>query len=302
MKKFLVPLLLAISVPVLAQDSTRVPFFKPEAIGFYSGITAFRDVPVTISDLQKIAPSSALLGADLDSFKTNTFTGSGNVNSVFGMGVDFRYRMRSNGQYAGFSRIRASIMYTNGQTAYREFYRNSTVRTDTVRLSNGQQFYVDSIHNEYYTYSWNYQALGIDLNQVFHTKDARIFSAYTGYGIHFGLIIGSYFSATHELQTGSQFLTTDSTATGSSMGYFTTNTRQDETENIATKNYYTFSFYVPVGFQVRFSKKKNFANKLCFFIEGRGGVNMMKVPGLGTRTSPFGIYMGGFRFCFENTQ
>ncbi|HTL80507.1 MAG TPA: hypothetical protein VL651_02320 [Bacteroidia bacterium] len=282
-----------------AQDSTHHCFLKPWSVEVRSGVSIYADVPLANYEMQMLAPSSEFLKRDFSGYGQNhPFPGFLiDANSEFGMNVQFQPYSKRSGKFLTYSVIRAGFNYSSVQLTGPHYSKYSSVRYDTVTSGN-LTLYMDSIHSDSYNFDWNTNIVSLNFSQVFHTNDAKIFSAGIGYGMMVGAGINSRFSASRFIMDMIQ-----ATSYGTTVGgvYNVSENYSSEYETIRTGTSFFARIYFPVQMQLRLSRKDNFFNHLALTGEFSPGLDMISIPNLGLRSHPVVTNNFGLKYYFEKS-
>jgi hypothetical protein len=285
-----------------AQETSEKPAcLKPYSINFVGGMSFYHDIPFSMDEMRKIAPTSQFLQRDFSGFPQNNYDSyTINGNSSFGSMVEFVPYDKKKNAYSGYSTFRAGFNFTSFQMGGPSFGKQTSQPIDTLYPGNGSTIYDDSVTYSNYRFSWGGQAIGVDLSQVFHTNDQRIFSFWVGYGLHVGMVLNTVFRADY---SGMKYLQT-STVTGPPNGGVSvveTGRNFDiQNETIKTKSAFCGGIYFPIGVQIRLSRKNNFWNKLAFTNEVRSSLDFQSVPGIGMLPRFYVNESLGLKYYFAN--
>ncbi|MBI3510004.1 MAG: hypothetical protein HY064_05030 [Bacteroidetes bacterium] len=277
-------------------------FFKPQAITLSGGMNVYNEIPFTLGEMRKIAPSSVILSGDFSSFTSSgTLSGySMSTNALGGLLAEFVPYSKKKNSYAWNSVVRAGLNYASFQFDGESFSRSSSVRYDTVTSGN-MTFYMDSTFFENYSFSWNTSVISADLSQLFHSNEAKLFSIGIGYGIQFGAGINSGFTASYFAMH--EVTMTQYPGGGGTAGmYSVSSDLHNENELVKTKNAFFGRIYVPLQFQLRLSRKNTFWNKLALTSEIRTSLDFVTVPNLGLQTHPCYFQNFGIKYYFQNNS
>lgn len=299
MKK--IALLLAVLPLFLhAQDSTSKPAcFKPWSVELLSGFNFYADIPLNLSDMKLVAPSSQLMQRDFTGYRTDggLFFRNYTINSnpYISAMVDFVPYGKRKKDYQWFSTVRFGISFNQLSVQGPSYSKQERTHIDTLYVSNGSTVYNDSVNNKSYTFQWTGQSIGLDASQMFHTDESRHFSIGMGYGVHVGMAMNTVFRAVYS----NYGYIESTTVTSNSYESVQNDTYFDaETENIRTKNVMMARVYFPITMQLRLSKKKNFLNKVALTSESRGSIDIQPIPGYGTLTRFYFNQNFGLKYYF----
>jgi hypothetical protein len=223
-----------------------------------------------------------------------------NLNSSFSAALSFLTYNKNKKNYPGYSVIRAGFTFTPFQVDGPSYFKSEQTRLDTINPGNGTTIYDDSISERMYNFNWSGESIGIDISQLFHTNDQRIFSFWTGYGLHFGIEVNNAFHADYSEINYKQTTIIRSSPTASLYTSDSPSTYTYKNEMIRTKNTFASKIYFPIGMQIRFSRKNTFWNKLAFTTEVRSSMEFQPVPGNGIMTRFYFNENMGLKYYFEN--
>lgn len=271
-----------------AQEETKPSFLKPYSVEISGGINVYRDYSLSLEEMKMIAPGSELINGDYSSFEeSNLYFTTTTTNSFFSAKAQFlpySKKKKSSSQYTTFH---IGFTYGNVQLQGPSYTKNKNYRFDTLVASNGTNYYVDSVSNDYAIFNWSEKLFGLDVGQTFHTNDSRIFSCWIGYGIQLAMGLDTRFNAYSYSSDYTHISGNYNPNTNTTTTYFTSDpshTSQVKNESIRTKNVFVPRLYFPVGFQFRFSRKENPWNKLAFTVETRVNMDVQPVPNSVTLT------------------
>ena len=283
------------------KNSDSTCFFKPYSFDLSGGMTFYNGLPLTNFEMRMIAPNSQLLNQNFSNFPQQSFYGySITGNTGFSAGVSFKIYNRKQNKFIDYSSVHAGFCFAPVQIDGPSYYRQNSQPIDTLYPGNGSTIYDDSISSENYDFNWGGKFLGVDLNQIFHTNDQHVFSFYTGYGLHAGMVLNTAFRGDYYKLKYLQTTTTPgglNTTAGTSQSGSTWETQQ---EVIKTKSVFCAGIYFPLGMQIRLSRKNNFWNKLCFTTEFRTGIDFQGVPNNGIMTRFYAAQSVGMKYYFQN--
>ena len=176
------------------------------------------------------------------------------------------------------------------------YLRTTDISHDTVGSGNNT-FYIDSTFHESYFFSWHTTVASIDVSQIFHTNDARLYSMAFGYGLQLGCGINNYFNASYN-----SFVIENITYPPHSQtsGYFSNMSDfHSELEITHCAPVFFGRVYFPISAQLRFSRKNNGFNHLAATAELRTGIDVQQVTNIGVMARPFYFQSFGLRYYFD---
>ncbi len=290
MKTSLFILLILSSAFLSAQNDSPAPsLLKPYCVELSYGMGFYRDSPLSLEEMKKVAPGSELLYRDYSGMdETNLFyTTTG--NSFFNAKTHFIPYDKKKGAYSKHSTIYIGFSYGNVQVQGPSYSKNERYPFDTLVASDGTVYYVDSVKSTFAIFNWTEKLIGLDIGQTFHTDDKKIFSCWMGYGLQLGMGVstrfqGYYSESKYNTLSGSYDPNTNTYTTNTNGGPDSYARSEGKTESIRTKNVFVPRLYFPVGVQIRFSRKENVWNKLALTIESRMNIDVQPTPNSVTLT------------------
>lgn len=265
-----------------AQEETHQPFLKPQSVELFYGVSFYRDAPLSLEEMKKVAPGSVLLNKDYSDFdEANLYFYGITGNSLLGVKAQFIPYSKKKKEYLNYSTIHIGFAYGEININGPSYLKEERNRFDTLVASNGSSFYLDSASKEFAQFNWSEKLVGIDIGQTFHTDDKRIFSCWAGYGIQLAMGLDTRFRGYYSYSEYNIISASDVPNSATTMNYSDPNasyTIEGKTETIRTKNVFVPRVYFPLGVQVRFSRKENFWNKLALTAEARMSMDIQPVP------------------------
>jgi hypothetical protein len=233
---------------------------------------------ITHQDLQKLAPSNSLLQS-VNTGSYNTQYNFSQVNPSTGTGfrmlLGLEMPKSNNAKYTKLFRVGFAYLSNSDYSKY--YYKTDKVIIDSfVSLSNGQKFFADSVNNDYFSTNLISDEIRLDANLIFRTNPKAIFSLYGGVGLSLGTIFNASVEARKTNNAYRTFPLTNST----NSNYYST-----KTESNAVSGGFSAMVYIPMGFDVRFSKKPNLWQNVHFFTEVSPSFGTRNVGGLASASN-----------------
>ena len=206
------------------------------------------------------------------------------VSGIHGLYVSIQFRDEPLNGFLRQPVLRVGFTYMNTSNLGAVFSRYTTTPYDTLTSSQtGNQVFVDSVFNQNINMNYQTQQLRLDGALIFQTSDKYRFSFHTGIGVSLGTAISSrttinYWEEKYTSNNGGESFSYYTYGEGSAM----------KTETFKNKNGFAFTGYIPVGFNVRLGKNREFWKHLNVYAEMRPGLYVTAIPELATQTN-FGL-------------
>lgn len=209
-------------------------------------------------------------------------------NLFLGLDMEFRHFSSSREDYIPGLKARLGINYSHKtMEGIRNTERTTLGRDTLVSGSSEKEIYSEKRDTKINDVTFSTNELRIDGSVLFHTSKERSISFYAGSGIQLGGVI----SSTVRLQSRSwentyYTIPENEIEIISSQGLINVNNEityyngasfeptEEKTEK--GKTYLTFGAYIPVGFNIQFTKKDTFLKHISLNSELRLGVNVAK--------------------------
>jgi len=222
-----------------------------------------------ISDFRSLAPNSEILRKDFSGFDSRrTMTeGGGSMFQSFQLGFKLP-KSTSSALRAGITHVaQNNLMSSNG-------YRSESFPYDTLTSSQtGEQFYIDSMHHEYYDFQYGSRQLLLDASLIFRLQGDRRWSLFGGIGMSVGFSYESFTELTYgEWNFGGRSVNQGFDSNGSRLFE-----RYDHKSGVSA------SVYLPLGIDFRIGKNREFWKPIHLFLETRPGFQLNDIPGNGLR-------------------
>jgi hypothetical protein len=233
---------------------------------------------ITHQDLQKLVPSNSLLQS-LNIASYNTQYNNGQVNPSTGTGfrmlLGLEMPKNTNAKYTKLFRV--GFAYLGNRDYSKYYYKTDKVIIDSFEsLSNGQMFFADSVNNEYFSTDLISDEIRLDASLIFRTNPKAIFSLYGGVGLSLGTIFNASVEARKTNNAYRTFPLTNST---------NSNFNSSKTESNAVSGGFSSLVYLPMGLDIRLSKKPNLWQYVHFFTEVSPSFGTRNVGGLASATN-----------------
>lgn len=271
---------------------TNKSFIQVNSIGLYAGGDTYRDGFEDRSIFQQAVPSSALAYSDLTGYSNTSgyaiyYTNAGNASEGISLNLHLRCQKK-------FGELRAGLTHTNVNIASQYYSRSSSTITDTTTLPGGDIIYTDSVNQSYYRYNWNSDLITVHLGWVVHTSPRRLTNLYTGIGFSAGMGFNGIYNAEYQNYSQKYY---ESQSTG---GYMGTAGDMEEIAHIQeafkAPSFTFWSVYVPVGINIRLSRRQNFWGHSAFYFEYQGAVQFVSPAGVNSKIRTASTFAGGLRW------
>lgn len=250
----------------------------------------------TQADFLKLAPNSTLLLNDLSGFEQAEGGNGGDNPMNGGPGGPRRGEMGGSnflGVYLGLRlgdekktgflqspvlRLGWNFNRMSGPTA--NFSRTTYTSFDTLQSAQtGTEYVLDSANTEHYDMSYRSSQLGLDAALIFQTSDKYRLGVHAGVGLSAAFAINSETQVTYHQDE--YVVTSDGSAFGPST-FGVDNTETMTSETFKNKGGYTIGAYIPIGFDYRVGKNREFWKHFHLYLETRPGIYISSIPELKT--------------------
>jgi hypothetical protein len=195
--------------------------------------------------------------------------------SVFSTALHFRMADSKRESFRGAPQFRLGISYRGGNMLSGYFTKVTQQQIDSVMNTvTGEMDYIDSMHRTNLAFRFNSEQLFLDASMVFTTSADRVFSIYTGAGLSAGIPIMSNASIT--FYDGHLRITRTSDGQET---YHEATTLKILEEFPSGSPHVLLIPYVPIGVNMRLSKKNPFLSQVSLFYEGRAGLYVRVLKG-----------------------
>ena len=282
-----------ISFAQTKSSEPRVEFTSISVL--FGGVTTLDNYSNGIDDFKKLAPNSDFLKEDLSKFDNSSFYFGTNTGPAFNVNSYFNIKNKEGKTVKYNPHFRIGITYTNQTLVSRSSAYSEIFRVDTlVSTIDGSVYYVDSIYSENYFMDYNREQLFIDGAYMVSSNPKSRFKFYAGLGVSLGLTFNSNtiissFSGNY-LESGVQLQNSNFYAFPESGNY--------EEEIYQNKESFSFMASIPLGLELRLSKKPNTWGNCRLYFEGRPSLSFVDIPELGSNLSTSNIWGTGFRYDF----
>lgn len=255
------------------------------------GLLLQGDRPISPENYIKINPSSLLSKFNYSDFDNNGYnTSSAQLTFTGLIGIKFRNKERTD--YKTNPILRLGIHTGSGGNSSNYFSNNNRTPYDTlISLQTGEEFYIDSITNEFLSFNYTSRQIRLDASLILSIRPEKRWSFFYGLGFNFGV---SYFSETTLSYNKSSSI--DGEIFESSYYNFTSNPISNYNERKTQATNFGYSIYTPLGLNFRLGKKGGKWEKTLLYYEIRPLVNVTSIPQLQVLTSS-GVQQGiGMKF------
>lgn len=302
MQKLIVSVItLCLSVTVFAQEKPvkekkKCSNMRIHEVHIQNGAYFIPAMNATQADFLKLAPNSTLLLNDLSGFQQTEGEHGDDDQMNGGPGGPRREGMGGSnflGVYLGLRlgdekkegflqapvvRLGWNFNRMSGPSA--NFSRTTYSSFDTLQSSQtGTEYVLDSANTEHYGMNYRSSQLGLDAALIFQSSDKYRL------GIHAGVGLSAAFAINSETQLTYHQREYVVTSDGSEFGPSTFDANESETttsETFKNKGGYTIGAYIPIGFDYRIGKNREFWKHFHLYLETRPGIYISSIPELKT--------------------
>ncbi|MES2763932.1 MAG: hypothetical protein V4677_17075 [Bacteroidota bacterium] len=276
---YLFLILLVFSGFLKAQTDTlkKKPFMKLYAFSLNAG-TLMNNETLTINALRKMSPDSKLLNQDYSYYNNKFNTTGGGFDGA--LQTAFIFYNRSKKAYNNKQEIRIGIHGQSSQTSDLALERKERVRFDTI-LSNTNPavYYIDTVKTHTCFIENEQSNFLIDLSYVEYLRPQnKIFSAYIGGGLGYGMIVQNIIKA--RLRYTESFEDQNHTT----YSYYTKSNDSGSNIHEETRLKYSniYQGAINAGILMRFSNiRKNRVSNFAINVDGKVGLRLLDLPNIG---------------------
>ncbi len=265
---------------LVAQEGSNVPAVKLVEAGVVPGYFV-SDFPfISIEDFKALAPDSRLLQNDYSDFTSGEPFFNSRGGAMFNAAVGMQFRSGKTGELRPNPLLRVAVSSYSGNFFKRDFNRSQSFPVDTLTSSQtGEIIVVDS--SSFQTLSMHYKSrqVALDISVIFRTNPDARWSLYGGVG----LSLGYSYNATTRVDYNSD---------GSRYDYNNRYNGLSQSESFDNDNGLRSMVYLPIGFDFRLGKKREFWQRIHLFTEVRPGLFYYEIPALDTYLQ--GFFSQGF--------
>lgn len=281
-----------------AEDSTASQQKLVKIISFSvaGGGEYYRDGYEDRAVFQQLQPNSPIMFADLSGYSNQLGFGSVrsmsfNSNSYASFSVNMRLRGQKN-----FSELRVGLLHSVVGLAAQDYSQETTTAQGQMQLPNGEMLYTDSVHMSSYSYRWYSDLLSLHAAWYLRSNPGRLFNCYTGLGLSGGIGYNGVVSASR-----SDYSYKRNYSNGRSHIYYQSDFQSEVQDNEAYKApaVAQFGAFIPIGANMRLSRRNNFLAHFALFGEYQGGLYLITCPKAETRIRTVSGLNGGIRYYVD---
>jgi len=248
------------------------------------------DRSISPENYMKLSTSPFLTKFDLSGFNNGFSVSSSQLTFTGLIGIKFRNKEKTD--YKTNPVLRIGIHTCSGVNSNNSFFNENRKPYDTlISVQTGDEFYIDSITNEYLNFSYSSRQIRFDASLILNIRPDKRWSFFYGLGFNFGV---SYFSET--ILNYSKRGSIDGELFESTYYNFSSNTISNYDERKTQATNFGYSIYTPLGVNFRLAKKGRKWENAFLYYEIRPLVNITSIPQLQVLTSS-GVHQGiGMKF------
>lgn len=268
-------------------------FVRFVSISAYGGGEIYREGFQDRTVFQQVTPNSTLAFADV--------TGHGNSNFGYGMllnsstssGINVNLRLRCQEK---FGELRFGLSHSMVSFASQYYYMETVTPLDTTLLPGGEALHSDSVAYSTFSYDWYSDIIQLHLGWIVRTDPKRLVNLYTGVGFYGGIGFNGVLEYNHRHSSLHQHYL----ASGGGMNY-TTNYEviSNVNEKYRAPMFKSFGVYVPIGFNIRLSRRNNFLRHLTLYGEYNGAIQFLVPKDVDPKVRTVSGMYGGMRWYFH---
>jgi hypothetical protein len=230
----------------------------------------------TLEDFKEIAPGSEILKKDLSTYSNPNAITFDMQSSLSGK-IGILFTDKKGNSYKSHPLLRMGFAYRKSSSLNSQLSKRTVTRLDTLTSSQGSApVYVDSVNHRNIGMRYEAEELRLDISIVFSTDPAMRWKLYGGLGLTAGGSLNAYTTISeseyrfNELSTSSSGNLIGSDRSISEHNY----------ERLRNANSFGYSFYVPVGIDLRLGNKRAFWKRLHVFYEAKPFFNSYNIKEL----------------------
>lgn len=296
MKYIILTLFFVVSLGAFSQKDTvkrhnKDVRLKISEVNIFTGDMSFPNVIDDFETFRKTAKDPSLIGTFDDYEKAVGY----DYISYFGINIALSPYRESDNTYNHYKKILLGINFKNGNRQVYRFTNEEFYTTTNLTDASGTVNYdLDSTIQASYQYTEAVQEIALNTAFLFYTNPQAQTSLHTGIGANVGFSLNSNIIETVELDT-----TWSIAASGNERYYLD----EDDSYNY-DYNYYDskgslfLRAYIPVGIDVRLSKKADVLKQLSLFYQFLFGIEYQHVYGVTSYTRMYWCSEFGIRHFF----
>jgi hypothetical protein len=227
----------------------------------------------------KLIPQSDLLTRDFSHLTRYKFDHRFVINhynpAVFSASFGLRFADRDRKSFKKVPMLRLGLSYYTGNLITNIYSEEILCQIDSMYdPGTGLYNFTDSLHMSNFYVAQVTDQMRIDAAVLFGTNSSKVLSCYSGLGLSAGIPVMAY-SSVHYYESY-QYV---SRTSGGHQTFLPGETLESVEETFRRSSFFVLMPYVPVGINVRLSRKVSLLNQISLFYEGRIGMDMIILKG-----------------------
>lgn len=273
-----------------SSEEKHKKFVRFISISSYGGGEIYREGFQDRTAFQQATPNSTLAFADISGHGNNNFGYGMMLNSSASSGINVNVRLRCQQK---FGELRFGISHSVVSFASQYYFMETVTPLDTTLLPGGEALHSDSVAYSTFSYEWYSDIIQLHLGWIVRTDPKRLVNLYTGVGFYGGIGFNGVLEYNHRHSSLHQHYL----ASGAGMNY-TTNYEviSDVNEQYRAPMFKSFGVYVPIGFNIRLSRRNNFLRHLTLYGEYNGAIQFLVPKDVDAKVRTVSGMYGGMRW------
>lgn len=263
MKSFIFILSCVVMCGTLTAQSDSSKFFIND-VWLIAGLNVTPLNPISVEMMRDFAKpyGSSFLDEDIANYKRSFGYRSSAARTGVSLGLSLRYKDPKK-RWQKRSRFRFSLRYDQNRLAVSGCEIDSVSVIGSVTTVGQPSFLIEKHKRRNFEFAYYANSIQVEIDHLFSTNQEKLISVYVGYRVGLGATFASYIEA---LKTYQEY---DTEAEGSSPEIHYSNFIKEEysKERIKAKNGVLASVGIPLGIQVRLSKKRKMLSHLNLGLE-----------------------------------
>ncbi len=296
MRIILLSVCLALSFASLAQSEsyTKLRRMKINSVELSSSLLYGEQSFRPLTDFQNLALNNDFPSLDMEGYNTPSYY-YGNIISAVNLALEFNLFNKAGEQTWGRPTFRVGLSHTWNNTSNLVFFNSNRYPYDSLYTTfqgNTTATAVDSIRYGGRTFSANSNRIRLNAAVLWHSNPEKRWSFYMGIGIGLGASINSTLTVHqyegYEIDFGHP-----------TSGYFLEpNYIYSNMETIRGKTWFDVNLIVPLGVELKLSKKDNLFKHAHLFFEFAPTLWMNSASGIPTQYNMLYSFTNGIRIKF----
>jgi hypothetical protein len=243
--------------------------------------------PGYFNDLKRI-----LIQSNVNDFPTNDF-------QIYGSNPTFRdYNLQLGIAKKTNRELLIGINYLSETRRQYYFTKTNLKIIDTIKIQN-HDFYLDSVFYSYYSFSEQIDELGFIVSYIYKSDQTKLVSMFSGYGINLSYSYNSVFDNTRVTQSSKNLSRYPDTNYLYDAYYPFDIKSEGKSEEIKGNNNYFMRIFVPLGLNLKITKKETIWKHFNLQIASQFGVEYRYIQNDKGYISPYVSYLDiGLKYNF----